>query len=269
MKTKHLFLVILMGFIYASCSNDEQFSAPLHSQTKAIDDGGISQEQAIQIALNTTSANSEIYISAEEVSPNSSISAVVGQDSLKSPQYKSWFVFINDLPEANWSHPCKYLFINSQNGEYQTFEQAFPPKKLETMKIIRRAETDAITQPMTRLDIETRTGENPNTTGHQWAVIISGGISPANNHIRYWNDCSDIYKTLINVFNYHKGQIYVAMSDGTNPAIDVSNGTSSNLDLDADGIADIRYSATKASLNTIFNELVNKLTVNDDLLVFT
>lgn len=59
------------------------------------------------------------------------------------------------------------------------------------------------------------------------------------------------------------------MSDGTNPAIDLSNGTSSNSDLDGDGLPDIRYDATRSSLNSIFIELSSKLTVNDDLFVFT
>jgi hypothetical protein len=63
------------------------------------------------------------------------------------------------------------------------------------------------------------------------------------------------------------------MADGTNPAIDRArlNGTydSSPLDLDGDGIADIQYAATKANITTVFDDLSNILTDNDNLFIYT
>lgn len=59
------------------------------------------------------------------------------------------------------------------------------------------------------------------------------------------------------------------MSDGTNPGIDTSSGTSSNVDLDDDGIADIDYAATKSNVINVFNQLADKLTEEDYLFVYT
>ena len=39
---------------------------------------------------------------------------------------------------------------------------------------------------------------------HNYAVIISEGGNAWSNWVRYWNDCSAIYSTLINVYGYPK-----------------------------------------------------------------
>lgn len=45
-----------------------------------------------------------------------------------------------------------------------------------------------------------------------WAVIISGGINPQQNGIRFWNDCSAIYKCLRNNYGYQRQHIIVFTS---------------------------------------------------------
>ena len=111
------------------------------------------------------------------------------------------------------------------------------------------------------------------SSNHQYAVIISGGGNVYYNYERYWNDCSAIYQTLVNVYGYSKQNIYVLMADGTDPTVDrhLNNGTyeSSPLDLDGDGLADIQYDATRSSITSVFNILNNTLTEDDDLFIFT
>ncbi|MBR5061288.1 MAG: hypothetical protein IKX24_04005 [Prevotella sp.] len=110
--------------------------------------------------------------------------------------------------------------------------------------------------------------------GHNYAVIINGGFNKYNNHIRYWNDCSYIYSTLVNKYYYDKNKVFVLMSDGTSPADDrlLYDGVttdSSPLDLDGDGIDDIAYSATPSNVSLVFDSLSNILTQEDTLFIFT
>ena len=58
-------------------------------------------------------------------------------------------------------------------------------------------------------------------------------------------------------------------ADGTDPAIDNSLKQNANTDLNNDRIRDLRYSATKANITTIFNELAGKLGSQDILYIFT
>ncbi len=93
--------------------------------------------------------------------------------------------------------------------------------------------------------IRARTRSNPSSTGHKWAIIVSGGGTTQSNYYRYWNDCSFFYKTLKNVYGLSDSQICVAMSDGQSIVNDymAPNGLpeSSPWDLDGDGVGDIDY----------------------------
>jgi hypothetical protein len=68
-------------------------------------------------------------------------------------------------------------------------------------------------------------------------------------------------------------QIYVLMSDGTSSGADRhhydGSYDSSPLDLDGDGDNDIQYSATRANITTVFNELASKMTRDSHLFIFT
>lgn len=76
-------------------------------------------------------------------------------------------------------------------------------------------------------------------------MIISGGGHKEINHNRYWNDCSSIYRKLVNQYNYDPSHITVIMSDGTDSGIDMSSNQSSPLDLDGNGTNDIQLQQLK------------------------
>lgn len=105
-----------------------------------------------------------------------------------------------------------------------------------------------------------------------YAVIINSGKDLKSNREAYWNDCSFFYTTLRNIYNVPQNNIHVVMSDGTDPAPDLTldNGEelSSPLDLDGDGTDDIQYAATKDNIKHVFTDLSQKLTDKDQLLVF-
>jgi nitrous oxide reductase accessory protein NosL len=39
----------------------------------------------------------------------------------------SWVFFIDDAPQANWEHPCRYAFIDESTGKYMVVEAGSPP----------------------------------------------------------------------------------------------------------------------------------------------
>ena len=180
--------------------------------------------------------------------------------------------FIDEHPYANWAHPCRYLFVNKDNGEISEMKAKTPPENMKTWKMITPLPK---LQEGSKFDFSKnipnlRSGINPQNC---YAVIISGGGDEYYNWERYWNDCSAIYSTLIHVYGYLKNHIYVLMADGTDPAIDrhLNNGSydSSPLDLDGDGLPDIQYTATKNNITMVFNALANILTLDDHLFIFT
>ncbi|MFP5258680.1 MAG: C13 family peptidase [Acidobacteriota bacterium] len=176
-----------------------------------------------------------------------------------------WLFFIDDAPTANWEHGCRFALVGA-DGEIRVVSARTPPKDMagftelttwpHAAAVIRNA-------PAAAADTATATDAS-----HRYAVIISGGYDQANNHIRYWNDCAYFFTTLKNN-GFLQDHIYVLFADGTDPAIDNSLGENSNVDLNGDTVADIGYSATKANITAVFNELAGKLGSQDILYLFT
>jgi len=182
-------------------------------------------------------------------------------------QQAQWFVMIDDHPGANWEHPCRYVFVDPETGESQIIEATSPPNILKDM--IRFQGPDPFGGENRKSSFPSQDGRQSRSPEHLWAVILSGGYDSGNNHVRYWNDCSEIYKTLVNVYGYLDSQIIVAISDGLNPAVDQSNGQNSDPDLDGDGDDDIMYPCLYANVESIFANLTATLTSTDSLFIFT
>lgn len=182
-------------------------------------------------------------------------------------EHAQWFVFIDDYPGANWEHDCRYILIDPSSGKSQVVKATRPPTILKDMIQFQGP------NPFQGENLKSQQNELKNfrsrSPEHLWAVIISGGAGSGSNHIRYWNDCSEIYKTLVNVYGYLDENIIVAIADGLDPAPDQSSGQNSDPDLDGDGDDDIMYSATVSNLNTIFSQLTGTLGSLDSLFIFT
>ena len=165
------------------------------------------------------------------------------------------------------------MYVNIKSGKYTVVNRQRPPilgmMNPLVEQTISRGVSNAIGNSYTRNSLKV----SSKVANNNYAVIISGGADAYNNWERYWNDCSAMYKILVNVYNYPKDHIYVIMADGTSTGKDMHlyDGTykSSPLDLDNDGTADIQYAATCANIRTVFNKLANILTANDDLFIFT
>jgi len=94
-----------------------------------------------------------------------------------------------------------------------------------------------------------------------YAILFSGGIDSANNHIRYWNDLKFMYSTLVNEYRYSAGNITVLYADGKQPKDPTTGKTDTQIP--------VHYSATQANLQKVFNLLKALIWTPELIFVFT
>ena len=201
---------------------------------------------------------------------SSQISIYTWWDTLNTQD--AYIYFIDEMPNANWTHPCRYIFVDKRNGILDVISASTPPYNPEfTLKTPTKFSTQS--ERYEKFKILPSSISHIDNNNERYAVILSGGGSKESNHERYWNDCSLIYKILVQTYKYKPENIYVIMADGTDPGYDRrkldKTYDSSPLDLDGNGTNDIQYSATKSNISAVFNTLSAKLTPDDNLLVFT
>lgn len=118
--------------------------------------------------------------------------------------------------------------------------------------------------------------DSPSSIPGTYALILSGGINPRNNHPRYWNNISLMYCTL-KMIGFET--ISVLQSDGLSPAPDrsprsflgligVGELLNSPSDLDFDGTPDITGESSKETIARTLRYLGNRMTANDRLFLF-
>lgn len=188
-----------------------------------------------------------------------------------------WNIFVDAEPMKGWQHDCYVLTIpKSTTADINTLvprkeSRKMPPQEdYDPLLVKNRYGSNANSKPQVR---KTASSNGNNEAAQRtYAIILSGGVNKNSNYERYWNDCSFIYQTLVNKYSIPKGNIYPIMSDGNNPAADmrsISGGYKSQpLDLDNDGVDEIKLSATKANIKNTLGTLANKLNKDDHLFIF-
>lgn len=184
-----------------------------------------------------------------------------------------WLFFVDDNPRANWSHACRYVLVAEDGGLHVVWANT-PPTVMNGFRELTTWPEQgslgvglAAAAPSRSADLAAPSAAwTPAANRH--AVIISGGGNQASNYPRYWNDCAYFFKTL-KQHGFLQANIHVLFADGTDPAIDNSAGQSSPLDFDGDGIDDIGFSATKANITVVFDQLAATLGAGDILYIFT
>lgn len=110
---------------------------------------------------------------------------------------------------------------------------------------------------------------NPNT----YVVIISGGGKPSTNYYRYYHDCQDFYKVIRQNYSVPKENIFIAIADGNNPALDIwdynnDRYISTPTDLDGDGEDEEILAANWAGITEVMNRAKRAVGPNDQLIIF-
>jgi hypothetical protein len=202
---------------------------------------------------------------------------------ISSPFKESVLFFIDDAPFANWTHPCRYVFVDKNSkGTYKVLSETSPPTIFEDYSLLSQINiptgykynfSTLKNNKNSEIGLKSAISPGDASYGYKYAVIISGGYNKYNNHERYWNDCEAIYSTLRYVYGFEHHQIFVLMSDGWETGADrhlISGGyDDSPRDLDGDGTTDVTNKATKAAIISLFDMLGEWMLPNDYLYVFT
>jgi hypothetical protein len=117
-------------------------------------------------------------------------------------------------------------------------------ERLEQLKILQSSSISFRPLP------EFRPYQPPVDLPDRYAVLISGGGDPANNHIRYWNDLKTMYN-ILRSNGYAAQRIYVIYADG----------------VPRDSSIPVHYRARPESITTIFNSFSREMSDNDTLYI--
>jgi hypothetical protein len=100
----------------------------------------LSWDRIAELAVATLSAkerpSSIVYLDQRLLQPGSTIRV---DDKEVSVPWWAAVAFVDLQPGVNWGHPCRYLIINAENGEIQSYEGQFPPFLVTTPPKLRVA----------------------------------------------------------------------------------------------------------------------------------
>ena len=218
----------------------------------------------------------EIWFSNQQYTTNDTI--FLWDSYVVCPFEDAWGVFIDYHPLQDWGHKCSYIFINKSNGEYVQIDKTLPPLHISEQWTKYRTfnpPTKIHSPKRNMLHLDNQQDNylsNIEENQHLYAIIIDYcGGNTEYNYERLWNDCSAMYTAFRNN-GYLREHIYVAMPDGSAgmPNLHFLPGDTieNPLDLDGDGINDIRYPATIHGVDSMFNDISSVLTENDILVVY-
>lgn len=71
--------------------------------------------------------NVEVWTSYTPLPANTNVTMLIDDDKETSPGHTSWLFFVNDYPTANYSHPCRYVYVYTNNAKYVVHKQGWPP----------------------------------------------------------------------------------------------------------------------------------------------
>lgn len=192
----------------------------------------------------------------------------------------AWTIFVDAEPMKGWEHECYLLSIPKTISTSTSVNVAVPARMIQRklppsgnfvpLAVKNRYGTNANSKPAVSKVSQSNAAQA--AAQRTYAIILSGGINKMSNYERYWNDCSFIYQTLVNKYGVPKENIFPIMSDGTDTAADMRLTTggfkTQPLDLDNDGVADIKLAATKSNIQTTLNSLSSKLNEDDHLFFY-
>jgi hypothetical protein len=64
------------------------------------------------------------------------LSGILEELAIDPRKQPKWAFFVDDAPEANWEHPCRYIFV-LENGEIVEVPETAPPSARHQCRIER------------------------------------------------------------------------------------------------------------------------------------
>ena len=142
-----LFCVLPSLGMLSACSSDDEEELEI---TEGME---ISRDLAWEIVkrkvLNNQLEKIDVYVYNNPIQANTIIhtESSLPDNYDQSPDYTSWFFFIDDIPYGNWSHPCRYVYVNVVGGKYVIRQKdCMPPKALYN---------ESVFIPLVKMPVET------------------------------------------------------------------------------------------------------------------
>ncbi len=97
--------------------------------------GQFTRQKAIDLVLNQILASDTGYInvySSYDTIPDTSNIILLNGQTISPPYPYNWVFFSDDNPVANWNHTCRYIFINSNTGDFTIDSSSCYPIDIQT-----------------------------------------------------------------------------------------------------------------------------------------
>lgn len=150
--------------------------------------------------------------------------------------------FIDDHPDQDWSHPCRYVLFNGDLSECVIIRHSMPPLRIfgkdsghektelrpvgnqfqlqstddtiwKTLEVIEsmKATKAVVKSVMVSNAVGPEKTEKPENS---YFLVISGGADPSGNGLRFWENTAIYYSTLRIKYEVPKENIVLLVSDG-------------------------------------------------------
>jgi len=96
--------------------------------------GEFDKNQAIDLVMGTIIKEGKDSVNVfikDSLMTDDSLTVYHGS-SLQNPYQASWAFFIDDMPSAMWGHPCRYIFVDAEYGDYVIKDNKFYPSDVYT-----------------------------------------------------------------------------------------------------------------------------------------
>ena len=148
----------------------------------------ITKSEADAIVLNTivNDTTKVVYAMSESISSNISVYTANGEE-IFNPYEISYVYFIDDIPAANWEHPCRYCFINEKNGSYTMMNKTIYPDNYHAFASIGKQYVENRWQwPYSNYTIPPKAMPNSKL----YAVLIAGDVGLYGSDQKAWYNLS-------------------------------------------------------------------------------
>ena len=227
------------------------------------------------------------------------IEIVMLRKTIQPPYQRFRFFFVDDEPDANWAHQCRYVFVSEDwtsvtvvDKDWFPFVRDANTGEVVPLEILNAKEDDAAVSSLEAVKDavyryansfeENAISSFKGDRSKSYFVLISGGDTPKGNGIRFWSDTAMFYSTLTKKYGVAKDHIWVFMSDGNSTGADANLAMSSATpvlvdspkDLDGDGVGDITGSCSREDDmwgyfdEEFFPSLGQTLKSDDQLVIF-